>query len=221
MTAAPPAQPKIYHILHVDRLASVIADGALFSDAQMTQRAGAGTTIGMGSIKAQRLRRAVTCHPGTNVGDYVPFYFCPRSVMLYMIWKANHENLAYRGGQEPIITLEADLHEAVTHANTAAQRWAFTLSNGAGAYVSFRNRLDQLDQIRWDYVAERWWGARGVSPDVRESKQAEFLMHGQFPWSLVRRIGVRSNGMREEVAKRLGAAAHKPGVQVRLDWYYP
>lgn len=221
MSAAPPAQPKIYHILHVDRLASVIADGALFSDAQMTQRAGAGTTIGMGSIKAQRLRRAVTCHPGTNVGDYVPFYFCPRSVMLYMIWKANHENLAYRGGQEPIITLEADLHEAVTHASTAGQRWAFTLSNGAGAYVSFRNRLDQLDQIRWDYVAERWWGARGVSPDVRESKQAEFLMHDQFPWSLVRRIGVRTRQVQEEVAKRLEAAAHKPGVQVRLDWYYP
>ena len=52
MTAALPAQPKIYHILHVDRLASVIADGALFSDAQMTQRAGAGTTIGMNDIKA-------------------------------------------------------------------------------------------------------------------------------------------------------------------------
>lgn len=221
MTAAPPAQPKIYHILHVDRLASVIADGALFSDAQMTRRAGAGTTIGMEKLKAQRIHRAVTCHPGTHVGDYVPFYFCPRSVMLYMIWKANHENLTYRGGQDPIITLEADLHEAVAHADTGGQRWAFTLSNGTAAYVSFRKRLDQLGQIRWDHVAQNRWGGPGVSPDIKEGKQAEFLMHGQFPWSLVRRIGVRSTGMKEEVAKRLEAAAHKPGVQVRLDWYYP
>ena len=50
-----PAQPKIYHIVHVDRLASIIADGCLWSDAMMDQRQGVGTTIGMGSIKARRL----------------------------------------------------------------------------------------------------------------------------------------------------------------------
>ena len=38
-----PAQPKIYHIVHVDRLASIVADGCLWSDAVMVQRQGAGT----------------------------------------------------------------------------------------------------------------------------------------------------------------------------------
>ena len=28
-----PAQPKIYHICHVDRLASIVASGGLLSDA--------------------------------------------------------------------------------------------------------------------------------------------------------------------------------------------
>lgn len=216
MTAAPPAQPKIYHILHVDRLASVIADGALFSDAQMTQRTGAGTTIGMNDIKARRLALPVTCRPGTRVGDYVPFYFCPRSVMLYLIWRANHPNLTYRGGQEPIVTLEADLHEAVAHAEAAGQPWAFSLANAGAYYTAFRADLAQLHEVNWAAVA-----ATNFQPaDIKEGKQAEFLMHGQFPWSLVRRIGVRTRQVQEQVAKHLETAAHKPGVQLRPDWYY-
>ena len=95
----PPVQPKIYHIVHVDRLASILADGCLCSDAVMMQRPGTGTTIGMSDIKQRRLTMAVPCQPGTHVGDYVPFYFCPRSVMLYVIHCANHPQLTYRGGQ--------------------------------------------------------------------------------------------------------------------------
>jgi hypothetical protein len=216
MTAAPPAQPKIYHILHVDRLASVIADGGLFSDARMSLRAGAGTTIGMTDIKARRLALPVDCRPGTHVGDYVPFYFCPRSVMLFLIYKANHPNLTYRGGQVPIITLEADLQEVVAHAEAAGQAWAFSLANAAAYYTAFRADLAQLHEVNWAAVES----TNFQSADIKEGKQAEFLMHGSFPWSLVRRIGVRTNQVRATVAKHLEIAAHKPGVQVRLDWYY-
>ena len=48
--------PKVYHILHVDRLASVIADGVLWSDAEMMNRQNrnTGTTIGMNKIKQRR-----------------------------------------------------------------------------------------------------------------------------------------------------------------------
>ena len=33
--------------------------------------------------------------------------------MLYLIHRANHSELDYRGGQDPIVHLEADLREAV------------------------------------------------------------------------------------------------------------
>jgi hypothetical protein len=79
-----PAQPKIYHIVHVDNLASIVADDFLWSDSVMVQRQGA-TVIGMGSIKQRRLGLPVACHHGLKVGDCVPFYFCPRSIMLYVI----------------------------------------------------------------------------------------------------------------------------------------
>lgn len=211
-----PAQPKIYHILHVDRLASVINDGGLWCDAEMQRRGGGGTTIGMDTIKQRRLTLPVKCHPGDHVGDYVPFYFCPRSVMLFIIWKANHPELAYRGGQGPIVHLQADLTATVAWAEAQRRRWAFSLSN-AGAYITeFRSRLDQLGEVNWSAVASTDFSSR----DVRDGKQAEFLLHHFFPWELVEDVGVHSREIAEQVTRVLQAAAHQPTVGQRPGWYY-
>ena len=78
-----PMEPKIYHLIHVDRLPSIVSDGQLWCDAEMVQRDPAGTSIGISSIKERRLSLPLTSHPELHVGDCVPFYFCTRSVMLY------------------------------------------------------------------------------------------------------------------------------------------
>ena len=212
----PPDHPKIYHIIHVDRLASVVADGSLLCDAQIMKLAAAGTTIGMGTIKQRRMVLPVHCHGGTHVGEYVPFYFCPRSIMLYVIHEANHPELAYRGGQGPIVRLEADLHEVVKWADTDGRRWAFSLSNAGAYYAQFRARLDQLGDIQWAAVVERDFRPAAI----KEGKQAEFLVHGSFPWELVERIGVLTTGIAQQAATILHGATHRPPVEIRPDWYY-
>lgn len=158
----------------------------------------------------------VTCHPGNRVGDYVPFYFCPRSVMLYLIYKANHKDLAYRGGQEPIVHLEADLYAAVAWANAEGRRWAFSGSNAAAYYTQFRSSLEQLDEVDWVAVAATDFR----SDQVQEGKQAEFLMHHSFPWSLIERVGVFSPAVAEQALSAMGGGTHRPTVEVRRDWYY-
>lgn len=49
-------------------------------------------------IKERRRQLRLTSHRDLRVGECVPFYFCPRSVMLYVIRHANHPKLTYRGG---------------------------------------------------------------------------------------------------------------------------
>jgi hypothetical protein len=212
----PPAQPKIYHITHVDNLQSIIADGGLVSDATMIARGGPATAIGMSPIKQRRLRLPVDCHPGDHVGDYVPFYFCPRSIMLYVIHCANHPELSYRGGQEPIVHLEADLYEVVEWAGASNRRWAFSLSNAGAVYAQFRSTLAYLHEVDWDAVAATDFR----SELVKEGKQAEFLVRDFFPWDLVTRIGVRSNRTESQAAAALSAATRHPTVEVRREWYY-
>jgi hypothetical protein len=110
----------------------------------------------------------VPCHPGTNVGDYVPFYFCPRSVMLYVVHMANHPELAYRDGQGPIVHLEADLYDVIRWANRSGRRWAFSLSNAGAYYAEFQSTEADLDRLDWEVIAATDFRA----PEVKEGKQA-------------------------------------------------
>jgi len=207
----PPDRPKIYHITHVSNLAAIAASGCLFSDALLVERGGPTAMVGMSHIKARRLTEINLdqCYPDDFVGQYVPFYFCPRSVMLYLIYAHNHE-LAYQGGQGPIVHLEADLKTVVESAKANDQRWAFSLSN-AGAYgPEFRNDLDQLNEVNWPAVAATNWR----NPAIKHGKQAEFLLRDSFPWSLVERIGAHSNAVAQVAAQAISAAAHQPRIEI-------
>lgn len=136
--------------------------------------------------------------------------------MLYVIHCANHPELTYRGGQEPIVHLEADLHEVVAWADASGRKWAFTLSNAGAYYTQFRSSVDQLDEVNWPAVAATDF--RGA--DVKEGKQAEFLVHQQFAWRLVRRIGVSAPAVAQQVATALRGADYRPVVEIRKDWYF-
>lgn len=212
----PPDKPKIYHITHVDNLPNILRDGVLWSDAQLNARGGPASPIGMGSIKERRLRLPVKCHPGDSVGDYVPFYFCPRSIMLYLIHCANHPELTYRGGEEPILHLQLDLHETIEWAETEERRWAFSLSNAGAVYTEFRAQIGDLGEIDWDAVA-----ATDFRPaKVKEGKQAEFLVHESVPWTLVRQIGACSAAVQRQAQRTLSGAGHQPPVTVLRSWYF-
>lgn len=210
-----PAQPKVYHIVHVDRLASIVADGRLSCDAEIARRAPPGTMIGMSGIKQRRLAElTLSSHPDLHVGDCVPFYFCPRSVMLFLIHQANNPDLEYRGGQGPIIHLEADLYALVTWANRHDRRWAFTLSNAGSRFFEDRCDLVDLHEVDWNAVKATDW------KQCKEGKQAEFLLEDSFPWQLVERIGVKSRASFQQVANALPANGHRPPIEIRADWYY-
>lgn len=208
-----PDNPKIYHIVHMDNLRSIVTDGWLWPDAIMVKRQGAAV-IGNNSIKADRLSLPVSCHPGTSVGDYVPFYLCPRSVMLYVIYRQNHPNLAYRDGQGPVVHLVSDLREAAEWADDARQKWAFTDINAANRAADFYSNLDDLDRLDWRAINATQWMS------CRDHKMAEFLMHKRFPWSLVQSIGVYSERVGARVMSAFGDARHRPPVRVRTEWYY-
>jgi ssDNA thymidine ADP-ribosyltransferase, DarT len=212
----PPANPKIYHIVHVDKLASIAADGFLFSDAKLAQRPANGTVIGMHNIKARRMNElTLASHPDLFVGQCVPFYFCPRSVMLYLIYRRNSE-LAYQGGQTPIVHLVADLNAVVAWAQANDLRWAFTLSNAGSYYFEDRCDLARLHEINWGAVLTNRWSGN----PTKEQKQAEFLIEQQFPWHLIDEIAVCSQPTGQQAVQAIANAQHRPTVQIRSGWYY-
>ena len=209
-----PARPKLYHIVHKDRLPSIICDAALWCDAEVLVRSSPGPTIGMQRIKQRRLTELqLQSHTGLYVGQCVPFYFCPRSVMLYLIHKRNDE-LVYQDGQRPIVHLEFDLHEVVGWCEAQGQRWAFTLSNAGSRFFEDRCDLQQLDEIDWNAVHARSWQR------CKDQKQAEFLVENSVPWHLTQAIGTIDVRVRDEVETILADSPTKPIVNAQPTWYY-
>jgi hypothetical protein len=212
-----PDRPKIYHITHTDNLPGVLERGCLWSEARCLEENWQCTIVGMSQIKKRRLQEIeVGCHPGTTVGQYVPFYFCPRSIMLYILYKGNHPDVDYHGGQQPILHLQADLTKTVAWADKAGRSWAFSDGNAGARYTRFYNDPAQLDAIDWAAVVAVDW----QNPLVKEGKQAEFLMLDSFPWELIETIGVIDQRTRTDVSRTLRGADHKPLVSVQRNWYY-
>lgn len=215
--AAMPASPKIYHITHWLNLAHIIECGGLWSDARRIQLGLDTKIVGISGIKDRRLRELdVKCYQGTKVGEYVPFYYCPRSVMLYILHMGNHPALNYHGGQEPIVHLVADLNEVARWASGEGVRWAIADRNAGARYASFFGRLSDLPRLDWAAIANSDFR----DPAVKESKQAEFLLYEFFPWGLVERIGVASRNVESNVNQMLASVNHKPPVSIERSWYF-
>lgn len=93
-------------------------------------------------IQDRRARTRVPCGAGGVLQDYVPFYFAPRSPMLYAIHKGNVEG--YAQGQNPVIHLVSEA-EAIEASGLA---FAFTDGHAVMAYADFYDDLDVVEEVQ-------------------------------------------------------------------------
>lgn len=137
----------IYHITHLDNLPNIIRAECLWSDAQRIRRKLACTNIGHKHIKERRLKRLVQAAAGGKLGEYVPFNFCPRSVMLCTI---SHGHKNYSGGQERIVHLVTSVERAVQ----SGRACAFSDRHAELAYAVISDDLDQLEAMVEEILAD-------------------------------------------------------------------
>ncbi len=91
-----PVPTPLYHFTHVSHLASIVKDG-LLSDTDAVRTGALIVEVGHAGIKERRRGRMVPIGPGGAVSDYVPFYFAPRSPMMYAIHRGNVPTYAELG----------------------------------------------------------------------------------------------------------------------------
>lgn len=98
-----PSKVLLYHVTHYSNLPGIIRLGGILCDARLEELFGevSHVNIAYGQIKQRRAMTPAPCVPNHTVANYVPFYFAPRSPMLYAI----HAGFVsgYTGGQDEII----------------------------------------------------------------------------------------------------------------------
>jgi hypothetical protein len=204
----------MYHITHGRNLASIIKAGGLWCDAQLVAQSLDPLGIAHQHIKERRKQRDVPCAAGGTLADYVPFYFAPRSPMLYAIHRG--QVAGYDGGQTGVLHLVADVETVATSGCV----WAFTEGHAEIAFTEFFTDLRFLSAIDWAIMSETYWYDTDEDGDRKRRRQAEFLIHRFCAWTLITEIGVINQRVADRVRSMLEGAAHQPAVTVQPGWYY-
>ena len=204
---------KIFHITHISNLPSILANSGLFPDSAMRAAGRSHTRIGYEHIKQRRLSRPVSTAEKGFLGDYVPFNFCPRSVMLYVISTGSVDG--YEGGQGDVVHLVSTVQTAID----SGEPWTFTDRHAELGYARYFQSKDGLKHVDWDVMPLKQWGGAG-NDDIKEKRQAEFLVHRFFPWKSIVQIGVVSSTIAAAVNKLIRTSSHQPDVLIEPKWYY-
>jgi hypothetical protein len=149
------------------------------------------------------------------VGDYAPFYYAPRSPMLYAIIKGQVPE--YPDGQDPLVYLETTVERLVDDGLAPI----FTDRNAALGIAKFSQSLDDLDGlVDWQLMEAVYWYNTDAEPDRRERRMAECLVHQCVPWASFERVVVRTDARAEEVQQLLGEVGVTAEVHTQGEWYF-
>lgn len=203
-----PEKILIFHITDVANLTGIQSEGGLHSDALMARKNPA-VVIGYDHIKLRRLRKIpVPCCDWRRVGEFVPFYFCPRSPMLYTINQGATGRPA--GCQSTIVHLVSTMAAGIA----TGKVWAVSSGNAGAYHTTFSSKLEALDSLDWSAIhAVQWRGKQ-------HQKAAEFLVADSFPWTAIHEIGCQNSTTADKVRTLIANVAHQPIVTIKPNWYY-
>jgi hypothetical protein len=204
----------IYHITHISNLPRILAEGGLWCDSEVERRGLAAQCIAHAHIKERRKAKQVPCGPGGVLADYVPFYFAPRSPMLYSIHTGYVQG--YDGGQQAILHLVSSA-EAI---RAAGLEYVFTDGHAPMALSKFFDDLADLKKVDWSVMPLKWWDTTPQQPDRKRRRQAEFLVRQFVPLDCFTAIGTCTKASADDTLAALAELDGAPSVRVHRDWYY-
>jgi hypothetical protein len=220
-----PDPTPIFHITAIDNLASIARAGHLLSKTKIAEQALVTADIAYQHIQGRRALRVIPIAPRGTLHDYVPFYFAPRSPMLYTINRGNVPGCSYR--QDDIVHLVSSAQDIRLH----NRPFVFSDIHAALDYARFFGDLDELDEIEWQIFFETprqdgyctyWQNRHTPAHHVRrlETRQAEFLVHQHVPLAAIGKIGVRTKECESRVRAALAGTGWNPALKVVAGWYY-
>lgn len=193
----------ILHFTHIDNLSSILSYGLNADNFLSTCKY---TCSGNNDIKA--MRKAKPMPNGTCVGDHVPFYFAPRSPMLYTQKVNNHID------QRKIVYLVTTAEHVLSRGYSC---W-FSDRNAAISYAKFSQDMTQFDEyVDRQLMKERYWNNTPEFPARQEKRMAEFLVYKQIEAHDLKAYVAYDNTAKLQMEK-LGIPNRQ--IAVKQNWYF-
>lgn len=200
----------IYRITHIDNLKLFLNSGGLNSSKSISySNQGSYIDICNREIHEDRGNIDVPRFEGSTIHDFIPFYFCFASPMLYAVIRK------YKVPKDDIIYLVADARVIAAHKN-----FVFTDCNARLRFASWYYELSDMDQLEWQCINAKYWGRQNDPTEhVKQYKMAEFLIKDNLEWKYIDTIAVSSDAVRTKIVNNYGNLLEKP-IIVKPEWYY-
>ena len=203
---------QIFRITHFKNLPFILRNGLHSPNSEVQDPN--FVPIGFPTLIHYREERAVPVAPGGSLADYVPFYFWPKSPMLYVIHLGNDQEVI-QTPQEEIVYLVSSF-EQLQHCGC---RFVFTDRHAMLDYANFYTNPGEIDQLRWEIIKSDQWG-RQYGTERREMKQAECLVFKHIPVDVIIGIAVKNDTMFEKVNDLLSELDNIPAVKIKSNFYF-
>jgi len=204
----------LYHISHYENLASILQRGCLSAHSNIQKETMHYTNIAHHGLQSRRSTTSIPVKPMGILHDYVPFYFAPRSPMLYAIKQGRVEG--FSGNQNDILYLvtRTDIMERTE------RPFVFTDGHGIMFITEFYNHMKDLNKVDWDMMKEWYWSDTEEDPDRKRRRQAEFLVYQFVKLEHFLGIGVRTEKMKSFIEEMLREHSIDLPVLVRPKFYF-
>ena len=202
---------KIFRIVHVDNLPLILANGIYSPNSDNADDR--YINIGNEELIQDRGTKRVPVAPNGNLGDYVPFYFAPRSPMLYSI---NQGHGVYRGPQDNIVHLISD----ISHITRENCQFVFSNMHAKAVFADFYNNIQGLDNIDWHLMNQRYWNDTIDDNNRMHRRMAEFLVYNFVPANCIFQVGVMTQDILDKAEEYAEDSDVEVEVLLRREWYY-
>lgn len=209
-----PDPTLIYHITHIDNLRLILETRRLLCHDRLSQTGKHPVNIAHQGIQARRAATLVPRGPGGTLHQYIPFYFAPRSPMLYALHRGYV--VGYQGGQTSILHLVSSVQEM----QESAHQFVFTDGHATMAFTNFYTESTDLKHVDWRLMKETYWQDTVDDPDRKRRRQAEFLVYNEVKWDAIIGIGVHNQQILTQTQAILNEFEQTSSVRVRRKWYY-
>ncbi|MBR1835338.1 MAG: DUF4433 domain-containing protein [Bacteroidales bacterium] len=198
-----------YRMTHIDNIKNIMQVGIVTASSPNANP----DFVQIGDVTAIETRKKKRLKDGSDLGDYVPFYFGPRTPMLYVIQKG------YNGVQkrkaEEIVYCVIDINDLVRDGVECVFTDGHALDNFTIEYPG--TRLCEVNSLL-DYnilYAKQW----GDLDDVRRRKQAELLLKKALPVQYLKYFLVYNDWARRKLLED-GVPVKMVIIPQNLDLFY-
>ncbi len=212
MAAIGPESAYIFRITHINNLPWILDHGL---HCQHDSPADPNfVPIGMPDLIRRRATRSVPHGPGGTLGDYVPFYFTPWSIMLLNI-KTGYHNVIKRPNHE-IAILVSSLYRL----QEIGIRFVFTNSHAYLQESEYFEDMSDLNRIDWDLLRRRDFQRVPDDPGKVGRYQAESLAYKHVPIEGLLGITCYDGTVKQRIENEV----HSRGLSVKIKaipgWYF-